>query len=358
MDIQSKLQLLKQFRTRTAKASSPAERVLLRVATRWLVADLMTEYDAVMRLQILEGAAGVASGTWTGGKNSRTGLKEAISHFSVREDTKEMDPAWLSPRPSGMSHIAFDIAAAEIRRWSVGYTLPMEPFDVLNGMIMGVGVKGEVWKSGKPLFRLGQNEGFGSKILKGAETPAEVARTGLGVFIKNRVEAFSKSTRLERNQLPVDEEGGVRDIPGRPKNEDLSPDEMLVNVVFRDRNDSLGKKIRRLMRISWADTPQQKAMDLWLDAFESTGRFPRKQDISEAAGYAQPISFSKAWKVAWTKFFKELWKSTNIIKELEQRFEDEGVEWIPKPPADFDEVLQRAKQASLRRRVANRVASR
>lgn len=351
MSIQNARKMLDQFRARIA-SGTPEQRLILRVATKWVVADMLAEYDLIMRLQILEGAGGVPVSTWS--NHGRQGLREAIGHFSVRKDSKKMDPAWLAPRTSGISNVSYGIAQAEIRRWSVGYALPMEPFDVLNGMIMGLGNKAEVWKSGKPLYRLGQHDSVKKDVLGGSTTPMEVARIGIGVFIKNRVEAFAKSTRKERVSLPVDAEGNVRDIQDRPKNESPSPDELLIGIIFRDRTDPLGVKVRKLMRNSWKDTPQAKAMDLWLDAFETSGRFPRKLDVAQAAGYAQAVSFSKAWKTAWSRFFTELWKNTNLIQQLQDRFEEEGVAWIPKPPADFDEVLQRAKQASLLRRVASR----
>lgn len=328
---------LRLLRQRHASAD-PNRKSVIRVAARWLFSALGAEYDVMLRLQVLEGAAGIREGAWW--KKGRAGLAPAKAHF----ENAPVDPAWFAPAQSPLFGIVNNITRAAIQRARV----TVEPFDLINNALMGIPLSAEnPGQVLRPAYEAGKAAENGIKT--GKETPESIAKGVLGTYIARKVQNEAKHVRREQ-QIPEDDEGRARDIPDTGHTR-FDAGELLSHLIFWNRTDPLGKKIRAFMRRSWAGTPPQKAMDLWLDAVEK-GQIPKKQDIAEQAGYAQAISFSRAWNSAWIKFFNDLWQNPTLLKELQQRYEREGVEWFQQKPDIEDLVTQRKRTASVARILA------
>jgi len=77
-----------------ASGDSPVSRV----ASRWLFATMATDYDVLLRLQIMEGAAGVPVDSWWKKVRSpamaQVMLGKARTHFNDKGD--HLDPSWFA----------------------------------------------------------------------------------------------------------------------------------------------------------------------------------------------------------------------------------------------------------------------
>ena len=81
---------------RVAKDTSPQNKVIRRIATRWLVATMALEYDRMIRLQYLEGVAHIPVNTWW--KQGKNGLLKAMKHF----EGEAIQNTWFDPGLTGM----------------------------------------------------------------------------------------------------------------------------------------------------------------------------------------------------------------------------------------------------------------
>ena len=81
-----------------------SDRVANKVAARWLFANMVLEYDWLIRLQVLEGTAGVPQGTWWN-KRER-GLRMARRFLKGDNDTesgegKDINELWFTRENTG-----------------------------------------------------------------------------------------------------------------------------------------------------------------------------------------------------------------------------------------------------------------
>ena len=329
MDIKVLRLVLDVLKTRTAR-DTPKQRLIIRVATRKIQADLHTEYDRFLRLQVLEGAMGIPVGHWWN-KGSR-GLVEAQSSFQGLD----LNPLWLSARNTGMFMVLEKVTDKALN----SYHVPLEPLDVINNALMGLGLDastpGHILR---PPYEAGKY--LSKPILGGKETPISVAKGLLGRFLVRKIQAESKTVGFG---MPEDAEGRQKDLPQGPTS-DMNAGDLLVSIFFHDLSDPLGREIRDFMRSTWAGTPRQVPMDLWLDAVEQ-GRIPKKQDIATQAGILPQVFSQNHWNPAWHAFFQALWKNGSLLHKLQDRYEQEGVEWFQVKP-DIDALVTRRKAGTV-----------
>ena len=305
-----------------------------KVSLRWLFGALEDNLDQLLRLEILSGAFGQDFYKGSPGQ----GLNEAQAYL-----VGKVHPAWLLKANSGLYQqclqrieSTFDYLAGRSPRENIPRG---DAEDVMQSLLAGLTPVGHKVAPYKVFVWFGEE--LRVPILDRAP-PKQMA-----YVLRNILRNATWNVWKAKDMMSADAETGGRNFqtPEPPPNRDVAPADLLLDIVFHDRADPLGKKIRAFMRESWKGLPQQKAMDLWLDTFEKTGRIPKKQDISDAAGYAQPISFSRAWKVAWAGFYKKLWQNSTLLRALQDRFAEEDIAWAPKMFESFDKVLEESHKS-------------
>lgn len=328
MDILASCRCLYALQIRLAGVSDPEQRMALRVATRWLTAGMEKEYDIMLRLQVLEGAAGVPLDTWW--KKGARGL--GIAQKSFEQET--LKPEWFDPALSGMFGVVQGILHTVINQ----YHLSITPYDMINNALMGIPLDAS---APRETLRAAYESGrvLAAKIRGGQETPISVARGKLGTYLARKVLAEYKHIRLEQIGLPekLDKEPGDIDIPDVPDEKDFG-DAMTV-IFFHSHGDTLSLKLRNLMRASWAESPP---MLRWLQIVEDENRWPQGKEIADEFGIGAGF-ISNHWKPRWKKFLKELWRRKDLMGQLEDRMDRMGVVWNPKMPEgdQFLELLRR-----------------
>ena len=273
------------------------------------------EYDIFLRLQILEGALGVAVDRWW-----RAGAKsfgEIAAFMQSRGVGEKIDPQWFSPSDTDV----VDALTASLRRVSPA----IEPVDTINDALLGIPVDPS---SGKMTLRAPYEVGeyLSDKILRGKVSPRKVAEGLLGHFLGRK--AMTGALRDARPSVRADE---LDFLSQPPEAVDL-----LALIIFRDMADPLGREIRAFMRATWASGHKEHAaLRFWLDGVER-GVLLRGQDIA-AEFHVSPQCFGQyLWARAWREFFEALWVNESLLLKLRKRYEHEGVEWSQEKP-DLDQ---------------------
>jgi len=332
MDIQRKIQALQALRSRQASAGS-RQGVILKIAIRWLTADINRDYDIMLRLQCLEGAADQRDGVWW--KHGRSGLRKARAELS----SYPIQPDWFSKDPTGMYKIVDTVQAKYIRSYRLTH---VEPLDLIHSALMGIPVK--TWDDAvieKVPRSVGRNTK--DKILSGKEGPKPVAKR-MSSWFKNTVNKEWKHVRNQPGLLPTDEDGKQLDAPDNSREIDFG--EAMAYLVWKDKNNPIGRKLRALMRKVWSDS---EPMLIWLDMVEKTGKFPDKKDVAQAAGIANSGFVSKHWKKRWMKLVDTLWRDKRLLSEMKDLFQGHGLEWGGEKPSygDVEKALTNTKTASI-----------
>jgi len=340
MDIRIASEVLKNLK----KDTSPEARL----ASRWLKADLAADYDLLLRLQILEGAAGVPVDSWWN-KPKSYALTKARAAF----EKTGINPEWLAERSRSLFNVLQRTLSGAIR----SFRLNIEPSDVINNSLMGIPIDTSVnerlerapYLAGKYLT---------DKIKKGEETPTSVASGVLTTMLKRKVQNLARH-RLE--QMSEDEEGRVRDVSqadlpeGWGPAEEASAAEYLANVFFYDMSDPLGDEVRKFMREVWNRNPTRgKYMNYWLDLTESKkpNTYPT---VADHFGVAYQTFYSRTWVPAWRDFFSALWNNRPLMNKINQRLLEKHLEPLGEsvPREVIDKILPPRKRASLVVRVAS-----
>jgi hypothetical protein len=306
--------------------NDPGRGLMLRVAARWLKASQEAEYDLLLRLQVLEGAAQVHVGIWFG-KGGRNGLRLARAYFAENPQP-EMKPEWLDPRYSRMFGIVEGRLEAAIRSYGV---TKVGPLDIINNYLMGLPIdpEGEQTQGSKRVC-YATGAFLADKIFSGKETPESTAKGLLSQFFIRKVSNEAKQMRLQR-QLPVSDEGVPLDIEDKQDEEGVW--NLLGAITFRDLNHPLGKKLRQLMRQTWQrmNSISGEAMVAWLDALEE-GTDISKDELAQMFG-GSPQNFSAHWwPLAWRKFYEALWQHKGLLKDLQSLAAAKGYQWTPEAP--------------------------
>jgi hypothetical protein len=304
---------------------NPKKGQILRIAARWLHANENLEYDLLLRLQVLEGAAGIHVGLWFG-KGGRNGLRLARAYFAENPQP-EMQPVWLDPRYSQM----FGVIEANLAKAIRSYKLNISPREIINNYLMGLSIdpSDTTISVKRPAYAVGQH--YMEGIFSGSESPIDLARGPLSMFFTRKVLNEARRTRFETS-MPVDEDGQQLEI------EDVKNPEgawsLLNTVIFKNLTDPLGKQIRKLMRLSWSGTSQETLMNLWLDEIESGKPLDQinTKDLAAAAGISAQTFSQRYWPVAWKKFYDALWGNKPMLKLIQKRMSDEGFDWDMEKP--------------------------
>jgi hypothetical protein len=312
-------------------------KIATKVAQRWLLSlDVKTEYDIMMRLQVLEGAANVPLGSWW--QKGSAGLDIAKNWFADKEPNNKIDPTWFSPRFTTCFSIVEAQVAAKIR----SYRLNEDPFDYITNALMGLSLSADV-ETVAPAYKTGEMATVG--ILSGKETPITLAKGPLGTFFKRRVDRDKTNIQKQKsmNSL-VDEEGRTLDFEAPQSEEDAAA---LLLEILTDANDPLGRKIRDFMRSTWQGENYEQIMKGWLTYIERSGNIPRKSEIANILGLSSTNFDKTYWRPALIKFFKKFWNNSSLQNALSHRYIQEGVPFFQEKPALEDIIKTASVQEAL-----------
>ena len=299
-----------------------SDRVANKVAARWLFANMVLEYDWLIRLQVLEGTAGVPQGTWWN-KRER-GLRMARRFLKGDNDTesgegKDINELWFTRENTGMFQIIKQIVTSEIKKSP--YIRGGDPMGFINSALMGlsVDVTSDYIRS---LPAYGAGKILKSGILRGSETPETVAKGNLSRMIKQRVMDESK-TVVKLKQMPTDEEGNVKDL--RDVDKDDVPAWQVLSALFFDEDDNsqLSRKLKNLMKEVFSSSVPMTA---WLDKIQITGESPQLSDVAESVGIAKQTFGSRHWKPTWEKLFRAIFSNHDLMDEVLDRVKSDGAD--------------------------------
>lgn len=319
-----------------------------RLASRWLKADMAVDYDLLLRLQILEGAAGVPVDSWWN-KPKGYALAKARAAFGK----VGINPEWLAERSRGLFNVLQRTLSGAIR----SFRLNIDPLDVINNSLMGIPLDPSIDKSVERAPYIA-GKYLAEKIKKGEETPTSVASGVLTTMLKRKVQNLARH-RLD--QLSEDDEGKVRDVSQKDLPEGWGPAEeataaeYLANVFFYDLSDPLGDEVRKFMRDVWNRNPTRgQYMSYWLDLIEA--RKPNNySNVADHFGIAPTTFYSRTWIPAWRDFFSALWNNRSLMNKINQRLVEKNLETLGEtiPREVIDKILPPRKRASLMTRVAS-----
>jgi len=326
MNIKTARTVLKLLRAASIKDAR------FRVAARWILASMADDYDKMLRAQVLEGAAGVKVGTWF--DKGQRGLDQARAWFA--DNGFSVQPEWFDKKYSGM----YGILEMAIKATARTYSVPIEPFDILNSALMGLSFDGSESGLKRPPYEAGKN--LGDKIKKGAETPKSVAGGKLKAYLGRKVVNEAKTIQKYHQQVPVGVEGEELEIADTEA-EKREAGSYLMDLVLWSK-DPLGKKIRDVMRRSWQGKGKtEDVMSAWLDIVVNQSRIPAKKEVAQVVG-VQPTDLSqKYWPKGWKLFFDALWSNSSILGEIQQKFESNRIPWFQKKP-DWADVIKKQKR--------------
>jgi len=330
--------------------ATPQQKRSHRVASRWLLAYMDAAYDLFFRLQILEGAAGVPVDTWWG--KGKQALPYVIDKF--QGDT--LAPGWLEPGNTGMYQGLKAALNQLVKTTGVAST----PDDILNTALMGLSTSATTIPRRilRPAYEVGRY--LAVRIQNGDETPATVAKGPLQKLLKRRVLTEARDQAQDLSIEQETEEGRGTHTRDVSRSDTQDAGDLLIKILFRDFTDPLGKEIRQFMRQSWANSKEQRFMDVWLDTLEEEVRIPSLSEVGRnlgdtptTEGYGQRNYSALFWRPAWKRFFGDLWANKALLRKLENRYQQEGVPWLLEKP-NIEDLLAPRVRASLISRVASR----
>ena len=310
--------------SREAAAVTDTDKLTHRVASRWVSGAsgaMRREYDIMLRLQTLEGAANVKDGIWW--KKGKRGLPLAQAAF----EKATVDPEWFSTGYTRM----YEAVEANVARAISSMGLPVEADELINLTLMGQSLTKED-KAATPIPR-SAGKTLKSGILSGKESPVMVGKGVIASWIKQKLITLKRDAPPEQ-EMPTDEDGKDYEFAApsdEPEPEYSTPHEFLSAITYRKMGDPLGKKFRALMKKAFTNNRDwSPAMLYWLEQAEK-GRFVQRNQMADWANIS-PGSFSvNYWKAAWAAFFKELWADKSLLKEIKKRLQAEEL---------FDEIVK------------------
>lgn len=346
-------EVIKQIRS--IKNASEQDRATHRVAVRYLEASEAQQYDQMLRLQVLEGAAGVPLDRWW--KKGKFGFKPATDALSGTN----IKPEWLSLKESGMFKILKSIAQKLISSYKLR---AIEPFDILNNALTGMPMDASKVDTGESLIQrppYTAGKFLMGKILNGQETPETVAKGILGEYIKRRVK---NEARKQMEPLLEDDQGKTMDIPDIQSSPYDGIGEFMAALLFgRGPSNPLSKKLTDLMRHTWKTSGRKygEVMTIWLDKIQSGETF-KLQDFAQEVDTLPQVITKYFWPDAWNAFFKALRSNKNLLNEISNAAQQVGVEWDPSDPVplywDDPMAAARGKPRPKVKTASSRVADR
>jgi hypothetical protein len=283
------------------------------------------DFDILLRLQILEGAAGVPADTWMKLRR-RGGLAAAQSHFEDQGQTK-INPDWFSPSDQGVFSTVNARVSDMIRKLGLRR---VQSVDIINGYLMGLGVNLDAGVK-RPAYAAGQSKADG--ILGGTESPLQIAKGPLSKYFVNKV--WPEQRKQKDDLMPQDDEGRTKDYSdeydsqappdfGAPSYSGDAFGEFLAETVFRNLHNPVGVKVRDLMRSSWHNSPP---MLQWLDIVETEHRYPTQKEVAEKAGIGPSPFRARHWAPRWKKFMLDLRRQPTLLKALKNEALEDGIVW-------------------------------
>lgn len=299
-----------------------------RVATRWLVANMMLQYDIMIRLQFLEGVAHVPAGTWT--RQGKLALPRVQKHF----ENQAVQNEWFDAGNTGMFKILYGSLRSVINRFPIIHGT--DPYEIIDGALAGLGT-GTDFAADRvmPVYETGAF--LKVKVIKGEETPETVAKGILAKHLVRRVLTLAKQTK--EDQMGVDEKGVEVEV--RDPGSSVSAVDFLASMLFTKNPDPLAKSLQDLLADTWASSAP---MTMWLEEARRTGEIPKGQDIAMMAGITPQTFSQRHFKPAWFKFGQALYANKALYRALETRLIQEGVQ--DELPEAFAEFVRSDRMAS------------
>jgi hypothetical protein len=332
-----------------------------RVAARWLQAGINQELDIMIRLQTLEGAAGVRHRAW--GDKGRRGFKLVREHFSPDEVQVLEKMGWLDTGDTGtyvrllkkLTHYVGSLARG------IGASR-LDPREVIDSALFRLPTKlddkkfktetGDIdttkliepkfWKAGVNL----KNE-----ILSGRRTPQKAIDL-VGKWLKlNLISLYNKikdKMILQKKQEKDAPPQGVETAP------DVKLDSGRLEQYFIDwmglPNDPIGKALRKVMLESWVGWKGEEAMQLWLRDLVRGRDLSQGQMAQEYAGVGKGTWTQNYLQRGWALFARRLKGETKLFNSIQLRLithygftEDE----VPEPKEITDAITSKPMPKSL-----------
>lgn len=322
--------------------------LMQRVAVRMMLANMKHSYDLMMRLQILEGAAGVPRGTWW--ESGASGLKKATAHFA---ESPNLHPAWLAERSTTVVDVAAAAIGTEMRR----FRLPLEmrknlaetPFDIVHNALMGMRIDpSDRTPVSTFIFRAAGSD-FSTKILDGIETPKTIAQGPVQSWLKRKVQ---NEVRHFLSQLPIDEKGRTLDVarkpgeknPQNPDGEERTFASMVFEAMMDYKNDKLGKRLIATWRKGITGDTRKLVMDKWLKVFLRTGKFYPKNKLAEEFDISEGMA-GKHVRNGIIEAMDAIWGNKALMDALSDRAELTGIEVDLSTKPSKSDVFPKRKRA-------------
>lgn len=291
------------------------QRSFLRLAARYIAGNVdNAEYDLIARLQLLEGAAGLAApgpnaGTWW--KMGRRGLRKARDHFAGTD----IDPSWLSEGKTGLIGKTYAMVLREFRSWGGGSAdaPASSPEDIVQNGIMGLTKSGDASSSSGPLFLYfgAKNKGtLGKNIPEGNVTPSQIAGAVAKYFVGKVKDEFREGDKTKRRAPTETETGGsifdMLESGGRQ----IRLEEFVVAEL--QKKSPLGRKLEAQMRaIAAGNDFAHQVIDALVEGsggIKSISALHKSLGGSGSGGAVRTIK---------TKFLPEVWKMLRNNRDLE-----------------------------------------
>lgn len=233
LSFQERIPLVVRFRRASHDVSlSPTDRMMARVAARFILGNLNTPaFDLLVRVQILEGAAGVVKmgpkthGPWS--KNPRAGIRAAMDHFQGTP----ISPEWFSTGNTGLVSKLLRMVQTAVTQWSRGREVHFGAEDIIQNGVAGLTKDGLGQMSGGPIpmqFSI-KNIGVRDAILEGRMGPLDVVGI-MAKFFTQKVKDQFKG--VDQNRVPTENAEGVNIIDLNTPNE-RDPDLAEMNITPR-----------------------------------------------------------------------------------------------------------------------------
>ena len=292
------------------KTASFGVRVAQRVAMRWLIASQNTQYDIMLRLQILEGVAGIPVRTWW--DKGKKGLAVAAKHFA--ESGSKLNPDWLTERNTG----SYELTATMLAKLAKG---KIQPLDVIHSALFGIPLDPSLPKETLiKLYEVGKHLKQG--ILDGKETPRKVMSGLGGRFLRQSV--LHELKKLKTLSLDVEiEDEETETFLDQQRAPDLwvNKDEIWSFLAkwWLDPSDPLGGALRAAMKKSWQGWENGKLLSRWLDESVKKGSMLSSSEAAKMFNTQAGNWISNYMKPGFARVAGELKKQSKILNEINRR---------------------------------------
>ena len=238
--------------------ANAARQAVCRLAAKHLLGSVLsTDYDILIRLQVLEGISrttspGSYAGTWW--KKGRRGLADAKATLIDDQGHTDIDPSWFSTGHTGMMKKCYAIVEQMMKgAQKSGVTTSTE--DILQNAVMGFTKDGMGALKGGPIFfQVGYyNKNIQGAIFSGRQTPVQVAGNGAKLIKLKVLDELTQDVKTRGKNI-TDEGTSVFDMVSKDP-------ASIYDILADDLADPTSKASRllqkglekRLGKGKWAD---------------------------------------------------------------------------------------------------------